>query len=659
MRGLWLRLLRGGGRSARLEIALPLAAGAVITFVLLLLLALQQGLDHRAERTAWRTPEAATGEPVAVQGGYTAYFDEHPVQVVELAALSADPPALPGMGRFPGEGEVWVSPALAELLDEEPADRLGDRLPGRVTAELAPGLLEHPDERVAVVGLAPDDPAMGEERAPHQWNAASSVTPTKIEGWSTTPDLYATTYRDIALLVTVLTALPLVGLGGLASRLMAGRRQRRLATLRLLGAETSQVVRMTTAELASLASVGALCGIAVHQALLPLTARVPVKGGGWFPSDVQPGLWGSAGIAAAVVAVLTLGALTGLVPAVRDPLGAYRRSSHDAVRTRLWSLLFLAAAVALFWLRSSNPFVSAAFTAVVILGWGLVSMGPLLIAGLGHLLAKGARGPTVLLAGRQLADSPRSAWRTVGGMSLAAFIAGFVAISLPVGLGNVGTYAEGAGRLEAVVPAANGSAVVQEADAALREAGVDATAELTAAPSWLREDEWVTLSVPVTDPDDQERARTALTADGLWGPEMRLAEDLPNVWLVRDGVTMGFLVLPTAALVALASMMIGTLARIYEQRETLLALRLAGTPGKVLRSAQRHQTTLPTALLAPAAAVGGLASGATLGSASLLNPYTPGIFAGIAALGVLALVLADRTARPVLEQVSADLSERG
>ncbi|MGB3442571.1 MAG: FtsX-like permease family protein [Actinophytocola sp.] len=657
MRGLWLRLLRGGGRSARLEVGLPLVAGVVITFVLLLLLGLQQGLDNRAERTAWRTPDAAAGEPTAIQGGFTGYFEERPLAVVELAALTGNPPAVPGMGRFPAPGDVWVSPALADLIADRPEDQLADRFPGPVTAELGQAALESPDELVAVVGRSPDDPAMTEDRQPHQWNATASVTPTRIDGWSATPDVYQTTYRDMALLVVVMTALPLAGLGGLASRLMAGRRQRRLATLRLLGATTSQVARLTVIELATLTGVGAVCGAVLHRVLVPLASQVQIKGGGWFPSDVRPGVLLTVVTVAAVVGVMTLGALTGLLPAVRDPLGTYRQARREPARTRWWSLVFIGAAVGLFWLRSTNAFVSAGFTAVVILGWGLLSTGPWLVAWLGRFIARRASGPATFLAGRRLSENPRSAWRTVGGMALAAFIAGFAAAGLPVGLGNVGQYAASADRLEVVVPAGSLDATAREAGTVLAAEEVRADVETTPPPEWL-DDKWATLSLVTPDPTEQDRARTAMTEAGLWGPEMRMAEDLPTMWLVRDGVVIGFLVLPIAALVALTSMVIGAIARIFDQRETLIALNLAGTPQTVLIAAQRREMVLPTAMLGGTAAVAGLASGLTLGAASLLNPYSLGIFGGLIAVGVLALLLADRTTRPILARVSTDLSER-
>ena len=659
MQSLWWRLLRGGARSARLEVGLPLAAGAVITFVLLLLLGLQQGLDQRAERTAWRTPEPATNDAMAIQAGFIDYIGDRPITVVEVAPLAADPPEVPGTGRFPEPGEVWVSPALGRLINELPDDQLADRFPGPATDELPDSLLESPDELVALIGRDSADESMTAGRAKHQWYAAASLPPTEIDRWSTTPDLYQTTYRDIALLVIVLTALPLVGLGGLASRLMASRRQRRIATLRLLGASTSQVVRLTVGELATLAGVGAVCGAALHRLLLPLASQVPVKGGEWFAADVRPGALPTVATALGVVVVLTVGALTGLVPAVRDPLESYRRTSANAARVPWWSLVFIGVAVALFWLRSSNPFVTIAFTAVVILGWGLLSTGPWLVSGLGRALAHAARRPATFLAGRRLSDDPRGAWRTVGGMALASFIAGFVAVSLPVGLGNAGGYATRAAQLDGVVSAASLDRTAQRADEVLRMHDIPADVEVSTAPNWLDDNEWGTLTVHTTGPDsDMDRARTVLSQAGIWGPELRLSDDLPVVWLLRDGVVVSFLVLPIAALVALTSMVGGAIARILEQRESLVALHLAGAPQGVLLAAQRREMILPTLLLGTLAAAAGIAAGSSLGTTSLLHPFSAGIFAVLLALGTLAVYFADRTAQPVLERASTDLSER-
>ncbi|QSB13751.1 hypothetical protein JQS43_19605 [Natronosporangium hydrolyticum] len=385
---------------------------------------------------------------------------------------------------------------------------------------------------------------------------------------------------------------------------------------------------------------------------------MPIKGQHWFLSDVQPSLLLTLAVVVTVVAVLTVAALTGLIRAVRDPIGTYRSARPDNARLRWWSVVFIGAVVALFWLRS-DPFVAVAFTFAVILGWGLISTGPWIVAGLGRLLARRASRPATFLAGRRLSDSPHSAWRAVGGMALAAFLAGFVAISLPVGLGNVSDYASRANHLDFVVPSRSVDDIAHEVASVIRTENLDADVEATAPPFWLGSDSWATLSLTTHGPDSEiDRARTALTAQGLWGPELRLSDDLPTVWMVQDGIIVSLLLIPIAALVALASMVIGTVARILDQRGSLLALSLSGTPQSLLIAVQRREIILPTVLLAGVASIAGIASGASLGVVNPLNPYTLTTFAGVMVIGAIALLLADLTMRPVLERVSTDLSER-
>jgi hypothetical protein len=243
-------------------------------------------------------------------------------------------------------------------------------------------------------------------------------------------------------------------------------------------------------------------------------------------------------------------------------------------------------------------------------------------------------------------------------MAMASFIAGFVAVCLPVGLGNEGDYAARADRLDFVLPARDLDQAVSEAADTLRAAGIPAEVAASAPPSWLDERAWGTLTVITSDDLNKNRVRTALTDDQLWGPELRLSDDIPVVWLLRDGVVVSFLVLPVAAMVALTSMMIGAIARIYDQRESLIALTLAGTPSTVLHAARRREMILPTIILGGIATAAGLLSGSTLGVASLFNLHSASIFLALLTLGALALLLADRTTRPVLDRTSTDLSER-
>ena len=121
------RLLRAGGRRDLLTAVLAVGAFAVTTTLLLLVLAGNVGFAARAEHKAWRQPVAAGAGATAVELVGTHLLRDHPVTVVELAALKPGAPVPPGMTRFPAPGEMWVSPALKGLLSGVPSGGFADR----------------------------------------------------------------------------------------------------------------------------------------------------------------------------------------------------------------------------------------------------------------------------------------------------------------------------------------------------------------------------------------------------------------------------------------------------------------------------------------------------------------------------------------------------
>ncbi len=81
---------------------------------------------------------------------------------------------------------------------------------------------------------------------------------------------YASTYVMLAAFACILLIVPFVALAGSAARLAASRRDARLAALRLAGATTSQVTRLTALDAAGQALIGALIGIVGYFAIMPL-----------------------------------------------------------------------------------------------------------------------------------------------------------------------------------------------------------------------------------------------------------------------------------------------------------------------------------------------------------------------------------------------------
>lgn len=654
---MWIRLLRGSGRSGWFEAGFPVVSALFITVVLLFILGLQQGFDHRSQRTAWRTAQPAE-HATALQASYLDYVGGQPVTVVELAQLTPNRPDLPAVDDFPAPGELWVSPALKQRMGELPADQLAGRFGTEPTAELPPELLEFPEDLVAVVGRSRYDPAMREDRPPHQWHKVSSQSPVGIDGWSRTPDLYRGTYEDLMMIATVLLALPLLSLGGLAARLIASRRNRRLAIMRLVGGTASQVARLTVSEVASLVALGAATGVLVNLAVGPLLSRIVMRDGTWYDGDLRLGALRLLVVAAAVVALMAGGALLGLLPVVRDPLGVLRRQNPQA--TRAVGLLVAFVGMVVFWLRSGNVGLTIIFVALMVVGLIMLALGPLVVAALGRTLAVRARTPATLLAGRRLADDPRAGWRTVSGVVLAAFAAGFLAVGIPLGLGLVEDTWGTSNQLQVVVPTEESQGTTDQTTARLGTHGIRADIGPGELPLWLDEEEWAAIVIEVQGPDsERERARTAI-ADLIPGQAaVSPADDnLPNVWIVRDATVLAVVVLAISVLVAVTSMVVGAVARILDQRGTLTSLRLAGTPLEVLESAQRREMLLPTLVLGCVALAAGMATGLVAGTPDIINVYSAAIVAGLAAVGVIAVLLADRAARPVLRHATADLSER-
>src|SRR5690606_16437327 len=129
------RLLRGAGRHGMLGTVLTAAAVTVSTALLLFTIAGNVAFLARADREAWRHPVEATSGAVAIQAVAEDFVEDEVITVVTVAPLpGAERSGVhpPGLSRMPRPGEVWLSPALAELVRELPPERLANRFPGTV-----------------------------------------------------------------------------------------------------------------------------------------------------------------------------------------------------------------------------------------------------------------------------------------------------------------------------------------------------------------------------------------------------------------------------------------------------------------------------------------------------------------------------------------------
>ncbi|CAM3138581.1 FtsX-like permease family protein [Stackebrandtia soli] len=300
------RLVRAGGWRALLAQTLTIAAVVLATALLLFAVSGNYAFADRADRTTWRQADSVPeSDATAIEAYAIDYVDDLPYSRIDLAAIPGEvAPVPPGLDRFPAPGEVWVSPALRDLIGNLPNDRLADRF-GDITGVLGDEALAHADELVVVVGNKADSPAMTAQR----FGPGSTFIADFDSG--RTADPYGL-YRALMGIATVLMVVPLLVFGGASARLTVARRDERLATLRLIGATPGQVVRMTAVEAVIAAFVGAIGGTLLYLAATPLLAQIPIDGASWFVGDlIPPPLW-IAGSLVAVPLLVGVSAVIGL-----------------------------------------------------------------------------------------------------------------------------------------------------------------------------------------------------------------------------------------------------------------------------------------------------------------------------------------------------------
>lgn len=240
------------------------------------------------------------------------------------------------------------------------------------------------------------------------------------------------TYVLLAVIATVLLVVPLLTLGGAAARLGVARRHERLAALRLLGATPREVLGLTVLETAGQGLVGAVLGSLLYGALLPVWTSVPFQERTFSAAElwVGPRVLGLVWLAVPLLAAVS-GAVS-LRQVVVSPLGVARRVRPPALRAA--RVVGAVVAFLAFVVVSTVREAFAAAAAGVLVGMLAVAfaavnaVGPWLLALLGRRAVRRARTPAQLLAARRLLDDPRAVWRVVGGLALASFVAGVLAV---------------------------------------------------------------------------------------------------------------------------------------------------------------------------------------------------------------------------------------
>ncbi|MGW5663479.1 ABC transporter permease [Streptomyces sp. NPDC003758] len=419
-----------GGREGWVRLLLAAVGVGLGVALLLLFTAIPNALAVRQDRETARSdlsygytesPLKKADDTLVVGEAGTAFRDTE-VRGRELQPEGPRAPLPPGVSRFPGVGEMVVSPALKRLLESGEGKLLRERLPERIVGTIAePGLIGA--QELAFYRGADDlvvrQEVGGVERI-DRFGAGFKI-----------PEKKDPVLVLLALVVFLALLMPVGVFIAAAVRFGGERRDRRLAALRLVGSDSRMTRRIAAGE----AFVGAVAGLAFGTVFFLIvrefSGSVDLFDVSVFPSYLIPSPVLALLVAVAVPAAAVLVTLFALRGVVIEPLGVVRTAKPP--RRRLWwRILLPVGGLGLLYPmigkdRYSRDFNQYQVTGgVLLLLVGVTALLPWVVETVVARLGSG--GVAWQLAIRRLQLSSGTAARMVNGIAVA--VAGAVALQM-------------------------------------------------------------------------------------------------------------------------------------------------------------------------------------------------------------------------------------
>ncbi|GAA5189559.1 ABC transporter permease [Rugosimonospora acidiphila] len=330
------RLAFAGGRESWLRTALT-SIGIALGVVLLLGCAAIPAISRaHAQREAARglfanwSAQLTPGDDTELVADVDTTYRGVPITGRIVQAEGPKAPVPPGLSGLPAPGRLVVSPALARLLRSPDGALLRPRLDYPVVGTIGPAGLVGPGEYAFYLG---DDKLSGE--------LADNFDIQRLDRFGDARQLRPldTTLILLVLIIFVVLLLPVVVFIATAVRFGGEQRDRRLAALRLVGADSGMARRIAAGEALVSSAFGLVLGIAGFLVVRQLAQSVTLWDQSVYASDIRPSLPLGLLVVLAVPAMAVSASLLALRRVVIEPLGVVRRA--PGTRRRLWWRLVL------------------------------------------------------------------------------------------------------------------------------------------------------------------------------------------------------------------------------------------------------------------------------------------------------------------------------
>ncbi|MGW1215316.1 ABC transporter permease [Streptomyces sp. NPDC002499] len=423
-----VRFAFAGGREGWVRALLTAVGVGLGVALLLLTTALPNALNVRHDREAARSDITYTAKRIkkaddtVIVASVGTTFRDKDVRGRALEPEGPKAPLPPGVAKFPGVGEIVVSPALKRLLESSDGKLLRERLPQKIIGTIGESGLVGSAELAfyrGADGLAPKVDGGRVERIDHFGDPNPSS------------DAMDPVLLLLVLVVFVALLMPVAVFIAAAVRFGGERRDRRLAALRLVGSDSRMTRRIAAGEALAGSVLGLVLGAGFFMIGRQIAGSMEVFDVSVFPSYLNPSPALALLVALAVPAAAVLVTLFALRGVVIEPLGVVR-TAKPARRRLWWRLLLPLAGLAMLYPmigqgRTNGDFNQYLVTGgVMLLLVGITALLPWIVEAVVARLGPG--GVAWQLAVRRLQLSSGSAARMVNGIAVA--VAGAIALQM-------------------------------------------------------------------------------------------------------------------------------------------------------------------------------------------------------------------------------------
>ncbi|MGW6059898.1 FtsX-like permease family protein [Streptomyces sp. NPDC055189] len=423
-----IRFAVGGGRAGWARTIMTAVGVGLGVALLLGAASVPNLLQHREDRSVARSAEGQfdgkehkRSDTTVLTRYASTDFRDSTVAGRVVRADGKHPALPPGLTKLPADGEMVVSPALRDLMNSSEGKLLKERYSNyRITGTIGDAGLVHPQELYFYTGSDALTEAKGGNRI------------AKF-GYQEPPKPLDPILIVLVVLGCVVLLTPVVIFIGTAVRFGGERRDKRLAALRLVGADAHAVRRIAAGEALCGALLGLVFGGLAFLGLRELLGVFDVWKVSAFATDVTP----VPGLAALVLVAVPLTAFVVTLISLRavsiEPLGVFR-SAKPRKRRIWWRVLMPVAGIGI--LLASGRLAGDAAPPVYAIGLGatltLIGLAALLPWLVEAAVAKLRGGPVPWqLAIRRLQLSSGTAARAVSGITVA--VAGAIALQMMFG----------------------------------------------------------------------------------------------------------------------------------------------------------------------------------------------------------------------------------